>query len=228
MKKLKKLLLVCLVCVLTGILAFVTVNIYVISYSSKYIVTVEEAIKLENIDCTVILGAHVKQDGRPSLMLESRLDKGIELYEAGVSEKLLMSGDHGQHEYDEVNNMMSYVLGKSDIDKDDVFLDHAGFSTYESAYRARKIFKVNKAVIVTQKYHLYRAVYTARKNGIEAYGVASDDYSWPGMFYYKFRESLAIFKDFWKCVFGVMPTYLGEEIPVSGSADATHDINQRK
>lgn len=224
MKRIKKLLFVCLICTLVGILAFVSVNIYVISYSSKYIVSAEESMNIENVDCTVILGAHVKQDGRPSLMLESRLDKGIELYEAGVSDKILMSGDHGQHEYDEVNNMMNYALENTDIPKENIFLDHAGFSTYESAYRAKEIFEVDKAIIVTQKYHLCRAVYTARKNGIEAYGVQADDYMWPGMFYYEFRESLAIFKDFWKCVFNIKPTYLGEPVPVSGSAAETHDI----
>ena len=159
-------------------------------------------------------------------MLESRLAKAIELYNAGVSPKILMTGDHGQKEYDEVNNMMKYVLANSDIKKENVFLDHAGFSTYESAYRAKAIFNVNKSVFVTQKYHLYRTIYNARKNGIEAYGVVSDDYQWPGMLYYRFRESLAVFKDFFACLFNVRPTYLGETIPVSGTAEATHDIRE--
>ncbi len=226
MKKLKKLLLVCLALILASILAFALVNIYVICYSEQYVITAEKAKNIENIDCVVILGAHVKEDGSPSLMLESRLNKGIELYENGTAEKLLMSGDHGQGEYDEVNNMMNYALKNAKIPKENIFLDHAGFSTYESAYRAKAIFKIEKAVFVTQKYHLYRTVYTARKNGIEAFGVAADNFDWPGMFYYKFRESLAIFKDFWKCVFNVKPTYLGEAIPVSGSAEPSHDIKE--
>ena len=110
--------------------------------------------------------------------------------------------------------------------KESVLLDHAGFSTYESAYRAKAVFGVEKSVFVTQKYHLYRTVYNARKNGIEAYGVASDNYEWPGMMYYRFRESLAIFKDFFGCLFNVKPTYLGEMIPVSGTSEATHDIKE--
>lgn len=202
---------------------FVAINIYVISYASDYILTPEQAKSLDNVDCIAVLGAHVREDGSPSLMLEKRLDMAISLFENGVSEKMLMTGDHGQHEYDEVNNMMDYVLANSNIDREKVFLDHAGFSTYESAYRAKEVFQVEKAVFVTQEYHLYRAVYNARKCGIEAYGVASDNYEWPGMTYYKLRESLAIFKDFWCSLFGVEPTYLGEAIPVYGSALASHD-----
>ena len=221
---LKRILIVSIIFFAVAIIAFASVNIYVISYASRYILTTEDASNLSNVDCITVLGAHVKEDGSPSYMLESRLTKAIELYNAGVSPKILMTGDHGQKEYDEVNNMMKYVLANSDIKKENVFLDHAGFSTYESAYRAKAIFNVNKSVFVTQKYHLYRTIYNARKNGIEAYGVVSDDYQWPGMLYYRFRESLAVFKDFFACLFNVRPTYLGETIPVSGTAEATHDI----
>ncbi len=224
MKKiLKRVLITLLISGLFAVIVFAAVNIYVISYATKYILTQEEAAKLSGVECITVLGAHVKDDGSPSYMLSSRLDSAIDLYEMGVSSKMLMSGDHGQHDYDEVNNMMDYALANSDIKKENVFLDHAGFSTYESAYRAKAIFKVGKAVFVTQKYHLYRTVYNARKNGIEAYGVASDDYKWPGMTYYKIRESLAIFKDFFACLFNVKPTYLGEAIPVSGTSEASHD-----
>ena len=223
---LKRILIVSIIFFAVAIIAFASVNIYVISYASRYILTTEDASTLSNVDCITVLGAHVKEDGSPSYMLESRLAKAIELYNAGVSPKILMTGDHGQKEYDEVNNMMKYVLANSDIKKENVFLDHAGFSTYESAYRAKAIFNVNKSVFVTQKYHLYRTIYNARKNGIEAYGVVSDDYQWPGMLYYRFRESLAVFKDFFACLFNVRPTYLGETIPVSGTAEATHDIRE--
>lgn len=224
MKKIiKKVILWLSILAAVGIAVFSAVNIYVISYTSKYIITAEEASSLEDVDCITVLGAHVKNDGNPSYMLESRLDTAIELYNKDVSNKMLMSGDHGRKNYDEVNNMMDYALRECDITKENVFLDHAGFSTYETAYRAKYIFKVEKSVFVTQKYHLYRAVYNARRQGIEAYGVASDDYEWPGMYYYKFRESLAIFKDFWYNLFNVKPTYLGEAIPVSGTSELSHD-----
>ncbi len=224
MKKiLKRIFLTLLIIGVLSVIIVAAINIYVISYASKYILTSEEAAKLSDVDCITVLGAHVRDDGSPSLMLESRLDMAINLYENGVADKMLMTGDHGQHEYDEVNNMMDYAIANSDISKENVFLDHAGFSTYESAYRAKAIFQIEKTVITTQKYHLYRAVYNARKNGIEAYGVASDDYDWPGMTYYKIRESIAIFKDFFGCLFNVKPTYLGDVIPISGSSEASHD-----
>ena len=223
---LKRILIVSIILFAAAIIVFASVNIYVISFASGYILTPEEASKLDGVDCITVLGARVKEDGSPSYMLESRLGKAIELYNAGISPKMLLTGDHGQKEYDEVNNMMNYVLANSDIKKENVFLDHAGFSTYESAYRAKAIFNVEKSVFVTQKYHLYRTVYNARKNGIEAYGVVSDDYDWPGMGYYKFRESLAIFKDFFACLFNAKPTYLGEIIPVFGTSEATHDIKE--
>lgn len=224
MKKiLKRIIVVMLIILAASGIAFAAVNIYVISYASKYIITEQQAQALSDVDCITVLGAHVKEDGSPSYMLESRLCAAIKLYNLKVSPKMLMTGDHGQQEYDEVNNMMSYVVSNSDITKENVFLDHAGFSTYESAYRAKAIFQIEKTVITTQKYHLYRAVYNARKNGIEAYGVASDDYEWPGMTYYKIRESLAIFKDFFGCLFNAKPTYLGEAIPISGTSQASHD-----
>ena len=227
MKKiLKRILIVSAILFSVASIAFAAVNIYVISFASKYILTPEEAAKLTDVNCITVLGAHVKDDGTPSYMLESRLKKAIELYESGISSKMLMTGDHGRNDYDEVNNMMKYALENSDIKKENVFLDHAGFSTYESAYRAKAIFNVKKSVFVTQKYHLYRAVYNARKNGIEAYGVICDDYDWPGMSYYKFRESLAIFKDFFACLFDLKPTYLGETISVFGTSEATHDIKE--
>jgi len=224
MKKIiKRTVIISLILIAAAMLLFAAVNIYVISYASKYIITEEQAAELCDVDCITVLGAHVKPDGSPSYMLSSRLDTAISLYEKGVSSKMLMTGDHGRHEYDEVNNMMDYAISNCDIPKENVFLDHAGFSTYESAYRAKAVFEVERSVFVTQKYHLYRAVYNARKNGIEAYGVACDDYEWPGMMYYKFRESLAVFKDFFGCLFDVRPTYLGEAIPVSGTSEASHD-----
>ena len=83
-----------------------------------------------------------------------------------------MSGDHGRVSYDEVNTMKDYAINDG-IPSDDIFMDHAGFSTYDSMYRAKEIFGVKKIVIVSQKYHLTRALYIAKKLGIEAYGVSA-------------------------------------------------------
>ena len=131
-----------------------------------------QAKDLKDVDCILVLGAGVREDGTPSLMLNERLELGIALYQSGASQKLLMSGDHGRKDYDEVNTMKGYALSQG-ITSEDVFMDHAGFSTYESIYRAKEIFQAKKIIIVSQEYHLYRALYIADKFGIEAYGVAA-------------------------------------------------------
>jgi vancomycin permeability regulator SanA len=147
-------------------------------------------------------------------MLRDRLDCAIELYNKGVADKIIMSGDHGRTEYDEVNTMKNYAVSKG-VPADDVYLDHAGFSTYDTVYRAKEIFCVEKAVIVTQKYHLYRAVYNARSLGIDAYGVNSDPFRYVGQTMRDIREAAARVKDFFYCIFKPEPTYLGEKIDIN-------------
>jgi len=203
-----------------GGLACLGINMYVRSVVSERILTVEEASELD-ADCILVLGSGIKLDGTPGKVLTDRLDKSLVLYEQGTSENLLMSGDHGRINYDEVNAMKDYAMERG-VPSEDVFMDHAGFSTYESMYRAAAIFEVEKTVIVTQKYHLYRSVYNALSMGIDAYGVASDLESYKGSFSREIREFLAIAKDFVYCIFQPKPTYLGEVIPVSGNGDLTN------
>lgn len=155
-------------------------------------------------------------------MLEDRLLKAIELYKNNISSKIIMSGDHGKTDYDEVNIMKNYAIEKG-IPSENIFMDHAGFSSYESVYRAKEIFKAKKVVIVTQKYHLYRALYIANQLGIEAYGVGADPRQYVGATYREVREILARNKDFIKGIFKPEPTFLGESIPVSGNGDITND-----
>ena len=202
--------------------AWLGINIYVNAAVSEYILTPDEAKKLD-VDAVIVLGAKVSDSGRPGLMLSSRLDMGIELYNGNASEKLIFSGDHGRTEYNEVGGMYLYALDKG-VPESDIFLDHAGFSTYETACRAKKIFLVESAVMVSQEYHVPRAVYCARRKGIQAYGVSSDSIRWKGLPYFKFREGIAVCKDFLWCLFDMPPTYLGEEIPVWSDTAVTHDI----
>ena len=155
-------------------------------------------------------------------MLEDRLRRSVELYEAGAAPKMLMSGDHGQQEYDEVNAMKRYAV-KEGIASSNVFMDHAGFSTYESLYRAKEIFGAKKVIIVTQQYHLHRALYIARRLGLEAWGVASDYRGYAGQILRDVREILARNKDFVTGIFLPESTYLGEEIPLTGDGDMTND-----
>lgn len=199
----------------------ININLYVKISINKKILKEEDYKKLSDIDCIIVLGAGI-WNNKPSPMLEDRLLEGINLYKNNVSNKIIMSGDHGRAEYDEVNIMKNYAIEKG-VKSEDIFMDHAGFSTYESIYRAKEIFKVKKVVIVTQKYHLYRALYIAKQLDLEAYGVGADPRQYVGATYREIREILARDKDFIKCIFKPNPTYLGETIPVSGNGDATND-----
>lgn len=194
------------------------IDAYVRHQASAYLLSRETAAELEDVDCILILGCGVREDGSPSLMLRDRLDMGLKLYEAGTAPKLLMSGDHSRTDYDEVNTMKNYAMAAG-VPSEDVFMDHAGFSTYESMYRARDIFCAEKLVIVSQGYHLYRAVYDARALGLDAYGVAAEDIRYAGQLVRDLREILARCKDFFCCLLQPEPTFLGEAIPVSGNGD---------
>ena len=197
------------------------INAHVLRSTRDSILLPQDAASMENVDCILVLGCRVYEDGTPSHMLEDRLQQGVELFLNGAAPKLLMSGDHGQREYDEVNAMKQFAIG-SGVDSSDVFMDHAGFSTYESLYRAKEIFGVEKVIIVTQGYHLHRALYIARALGLEAYGVASDPSSYVGQTMRDIREILARNKDFLNTIFWPEPTYLGQQIPISGDGDVTN------
>ena len=217
----KKVIKYLIILVVIFILIILGINSYVKISTRKQIINKDEYSKLYDIDCIIVLGAGIWGD-KPSPMLEDRLLEGINLYENNVSNKILMSGDHSREEYDEVNIMKNYAIEKG-IPSENIFMDHAGLSTYESIYRAKEIFKAKKVVIVTQKYHLYRALYIANKLELEAYGVNSDPRQYVGTTYRELREILARDKDFIKCIFKPEPTYLGESIPVSGNGDITND-----
>ena len=208
-------------CIL-GITALTVINAVVKMSTSDQIRTSEEAAKLEGVDCILVLGCLVKDDGSPSHMLQDRLRRGIELYDLGAAPKLLMSGDHGRVEYDEVAAMKQYAIDAG-IPSENVFMDHAGFSTYESIYRAKEIFQAKKVLIVTQEYHLYRALHIANRLGLEAYGVSSDYRTYVGQSMRDFREMLARVKDFGTCIFKPKPTYLGDAIPIFGDGNLTND-----
>ncbi len=227
-RKMPKALLVALIvlaalAVLGGAAVF-GIDTYVRGITADCILTEEQAQELADVDCIVVLGCLVRDDGTPSHMLEDRLKQGVALYQQAAAPKLLMSGDHGTVSYDEVDAMKRYAVDAG-VKSEDVFMDHAGFSTYETVYRAKAIFGADKVIIVTQKYHLYRALYAAQALGIEAYGVASDYRTYSGQTARDVREVLARIKDFIMCIFKPEPTYLGEAIPISGNGQLTHDAN---
>ena len=217
----KRIIISAIIALIIILLIVISINLYVKQSTKKQIIEKKEYSKLDDIDCILVLGAKIWGD-KPSPMLEDRLLQAIELYKDKVSAKIIMSGDHGKEEYDEVNIMKNFAIDKG-VPSEDIFMDHAGFSTYESIYRAKEIFEAKKIIIVTQKYHLYRALYIANSLGIEAYGVCSDPRQYVGATYRELREILARNKDFVKCIFKPEPTYLGDTIPVSGSGDLTND-----
>ena len=221
-KWLRVTLIVLLSLAVSGVASVFIVNAHVKNTGEDKILSVGDAAKLEDVDCIIVLGCQVKDDGSLSDMLRDRMWRALELYEAGAAPKLLVSGDHGREDYDEVGAMKQYAVD-CNVPSEDVFMDHAGFSTYETVYRAKEVFEADKVIIVTQEYHLYRALYIAEQLEIEAYGVPSDFHNYAGQTMRECREILARCKDWGMCIFKPEPTYLGEAIPVSGNGDLTND-----
>ncbi len=182
-----------------------------------------EAADCKSIDpqCILVLGCAVWANDEPSPMLRDRLDTAIALYKAGVAPKLLLSGDNSIVEYSEPDCMLKYILAKG-VPPEDIFLDYAGFSTCESVYRSHAVFMADRMIVVTQKYHLFRALKACKALGIKAKGVASNQQKYSGRYYREAREVLARDKDFFKGMIKAKPTFLGDEIPVDGDGTVTH------
>lgn len=171
-------------------------------------------------DAIIVLGASVLPSGMPSGILKDRLDDAIALYFAGAAPKIIMSGDNGTASYNECAAMKRYAVSQG-VPSEDVFCDHAGFSTYETMYRARYVFGAERVVVATQTYHLYRALYAAKGLGMDAVGVASDYRDYSNQTWYDLREIGARTKDFFQALFKVPSTYVGEPISLDQSGDVT-------
>ncbi len=220
-----RILICCLLCLgILGAGLLAGINSAVTGATRDRILPMEDAAALQDVDCILVLGCGLRPDGTPSDMLHDRLVQGVALYELGAAPKLLMSGDHGRKAYDEVDAMKRFAVDAG-ISSSDVFMDHAGFSTYESICRAKEIFQAKKVIIVTQEYHLYRALYIAEAFGMEAYGVSADLRSYFNQTGRDAREILARVKDFGATIFKPEPTYLGEAIPIWGDGNVTNDEN---
>ena len=204
-----------------GILTAAALNWHVCKAAENRIGTAAD-VSAGAFDCILVLGCSVREDGTPSAMLNDRVLTGIELYNQGAAPKLIMIGDHGRQDYNEVQVMKDMAI-EAGVPDEDVFMDHAGFSTYESLYRAKEIFGVERILIVTQEYHLYRAVYIAQELNMTAYGVSADIRPYAGQWMRDLREIAARVKDFFSVWFQVEPTYLGEVIPVWGDGSQTND-----
>lgn len=207
-------------------IALTLINYYVYKKAEPYVITAEEAANEEEYDCIIILGASVA-DTTPSAMLEARLLKGIQLYEKGCAPKIIMSGDHGGEFYNEVGAMKKFAI-KHGVPSEDIFMDHAGFSTYETMYRAKEIFGAKRVLIVTQRYHMTRAVYIANELGLDAKGVATNWIIYGGEKYRSVREYLAIGKDFFTTKIKMKPSLMGETISLQENGDITDDKDMLK
>lgn len=183
----------------------------------------EEAEVLKEIkaDCIMVLGAGIRDDETPTPMLKDRLDTGILLYELGIAPKLLLTGDNGQVGHNEIHVMLNYVK-KAGVPEEDIFCDHAGFSTYDSMYRAQSIFGVSSLVVVTQTYHEYRSLYVGEKLGMTVKGVSADQMKYSGQAMREIREVLARVKDFFKVLSRPESQLGGDAIPINGNGLITH------
>lgn len=218
-RKYKAVIFVVLGIVLLIGIAAVSLSVYMVKATEKNIFTADTFKNDEKADCILILGAGVKDD-KPKPMLRDRLLTGIELYKSGAAEKIIMSGDHGRADYDEVNVMRAFALEQG-VRAEDIFLDHAGFSTYDSVYRAKNIFGAENIIIVSPKYHLYRALYISEKLDVKAAGVSANLNTYGGQLKRDIREIIARDKDFFKCIVKPEAEIMGDKIPLDGDGSIT-------
>ena len=214
-RTLRRVLLVLGLLCLLAAAAVLGPNAWVVLSTRGKILTLSDA-PPEGVDCILVLGCGVYSDGSPTPMLSDRLTRAVELYEAGWSDKLLMSGDNRSKYYNELATM-NRVARDAGVPAGAIALDYAGLNTYDSVYRARDIFGAKRIVIVTQRYHLYRALYLARALGLEAWGVAADGENYRGQTMRDLREILARDKDFLQAITQPLPTYLGDPVPLSSA-----------
>ena len=208
------------------LLFFLIANCILLIGTGKRVLTLGELSDIEeykgSFDVIVVLGAGVRPGGVPSDMLRDRLEVGNELYFAGYADKILMSGDHMSPDYDEVGVMKRYAI-EAGVPTDAIYLDHAGLSTYDSLWRLANIFEAKKVLIVTQSYHLPRALYLARAFGINAYGLSADLRPYRSQTYRDIREILARGKDFVLAITKPSATYVGTKISLNESGENTNE-----
>lgn len=217
MRRLLNILVFSVILVLVGILFL---QLHVKRTSRDHIVT--DMSQLEEAYTGIVLGASVKPDKSLSLILQDRVDAALLAYKNKKFKKFLLSGDHGDTNYDEVNAMKNYLNDRG-VPDEDIFLDHAGFDTYDSMHRARDVFKVKNAIIFTQEFHLPRAIYLGKNMGLNVQGYVADQHEYPGNSRFIRREWLANMKAWMELNIEKSPTYSGKVIPITGDSKESHD-----
>ncbi|RZL47997.1 MAG: hypothetical protein EOP00_10390 [Pedobacter sp.] len=221
MKKLKfRKLIILFICVVSiGIVAVWATNYRVKSRTENVIYSSLTDVPKTKI--AIVFGAGINGD-KPSRYLKDRLDAGISLYKNHKVDKILLSGDNGRDEHDELTVMKLYCY-KNGVDTNKIYIDYAGFDSYSTMYRAKNIFKVDTAILVSQKYHLNRCVYLGDQLGIKSYGYSADRGVYPGYKYYSFREKLSITKSVFDVIRSRKPKYLGEQVDINGKSNYTKE-----
>jgi len=208
---LKILIAVALALGVLGAVALLILNAVVMAPGKEGILSSEEASALTDVDCILVLGCQVKADGTPSHMLYDRVMQGVALYKAGAAPVLFMTGDSRREGYDEVGTMKALAV-EAGVPEEAIVTDPYGLSTYDSILRAKEVFGYDNIIVVTQEYHLYRAIYIAEENGVGAHGVASDPRAYGGQIFREIREILARAKDYVFCLAAPEPE-MGYALP---------------
>lgn len=200
-------------------LVVVGANVWVLQTTKNNIHTAQEVANFQ-ADAIVVPGASVRPDGSLSQILADRVEGAIVLYQEGVAPKIIMSGDNGEASYNECAAMKRYAVARG-VPSEDIFCDHAGFSTYDTMYRAKNVFGCQRVVVSTQTYHLYRALYAGEGLGMSVAGVPTDMHDYQNQFYYDIREIGARTKDFFKTLMKSQSSLGGEYISLNQSGDIT-------
>lgn len=219
MKKIKKFLLSLIILCLTALFVVLLTNSNVTDETEKLIFT--ELKDVPKTKVAIIFGAGINGD-QPSRYLKDRLDAGISLYKNNKVDKILLSGDNGRDEYDELSVMKLYCQ-KNGVDTTKIYIDYAGFDSYSTMYRAKHIFYVDTAILVSQKYHLNRCIYLGDKLGIKSFGYSADRGVYSGYKYYASREKLSVSKAVLDVIRNRRPKYLGEPVDINKESNYTKE-----
>lgn len=209
-KKFCRVAFLCAAAVLVGVLIFsAAINIFMTSRYKDLISDPSDIGNMENAEYAIVLGCAVYKNGEPCDMLRHRLDIGAELYLTGKVEKIIVSGNPSESHNNEPLAMKEYLI-KKEVPQDDIFVDNGGISTYDTMSRAAHLFGVKSAIVVSQKYHLSRAMYIGEQNGISVSGASATFGKYDDQLKYSVREYLARCKDFFMVLFNL--SYNGTEV----------------
>ncbi len=176
---------------LTAVFLFILISTTYVRWVHRSLIT--QPAEAPQSQAIMILGASIKSNGQPSDALKDRLDTGIDLYKNNKAPLILLTGDDGRNRADEITVMKNYVLNAG-VPENAIFTDGQGYRTYESCTRANKTFHINQAIIVTQKFHLPRALYLCHRLGLDSVGVSADLHTYKDIRWFTVRDWLASFK----------------------------------